>query len=290
MFEFLKKQKLKKILKTLCRNEIAVTVEKAKTNTSPIRSKFGGKPAVPVDFIWPRFESLDYDGEMANRPLSFLCQINLEEIEPYDHEHLFPEKGLLLFFYEMETMCWGYDPAENGCARVYYFEDLSKLSALELPEDIREDYRLPEYDIAFEAKKSYPSFEELDCHVETDVDFEIYDEILEKLGYDITEGLDSHKLLGYADPVQGEMLTECERVTRGLYCGNAESYQNTPEEENVAILEAAADWMLLFQMSSFEEDDYELMFGDMGNIYFYIRKQDLKERNFDKIWLSLQCG
>jgi len=47
---------------------------------------------------------------------------------------------------------------------------------------------------------------------------------------------------------------------------------------------------LLFQMASIQEDDYELMFGDLGNLYFYIRKQDLKERNFDKVWLVLQCG
>ena len=32
------------------------------------------------------------------------------------------------------------------------------------------------------------------------------------------------------------------------------------------------------------------MLGDVGNLYFYIRKQDLAERNFDKVWLVLQCG
>ncbi|MCI6583120.1 MAG: YwqG family protein [Oscillospiraceae bacterium] len=36
--------------------------------------------------------------------------------------------------------------------------------------------------------------------------------------------------------------------------------------------------------------DYELMFGDCGHIYFWIRKSDLKNRDFDNIWLVLQCG
>ncbi len=288
MLEFLKKITLKKILTTLRKNEIGVTICEAKTEESALKSKFGGKPAVPSDFIWPRFESADYNGEIANRPLSFLCQINLAEIQAYDREKLLPQKGMLLFFYEQETMCWGYDPTEKGCARVYYFEDVNELSALDFPEDLREDYRLKAYGLSFEAKDSYPSFEELDCHVETDCDFEVYDETLEKMGYDIE--FERHKLLGYADPVQSEMLTECERVTRGLYCGDAESYRNTPEDEEASIQKAAADWTLLFQMASIEEDGCELMFGDVGNLYFYIRKQDLKARNFDKIWLILQCG
>ena len=31
------------------------------------------------------------------------------------------------------------------------------------------------------------------------------------------------------------------------------------------------------------------MFGDCGRIYFYIRKKDLAERNFDNVQLILQC-
>ena len=72
--------------------------------------------------------------------------------------------------------------------------------------------------------------------------------------------------------------------------GDAKSYQNTSEDVKEDVNKAAADWVLLFQMASIQEDDYELMFGDLGNLYFYIRKQDLKERNFDKVWLVLQCG
>ena len=53
---------------------------------------------------------------------------------------------------------------------------------------------------------------------------------------------------------------------------------------------AVADWILLFQMASISEDDYELMYGDMGNLYFYIRKQDMQERKFDRVWFAVQCG
>ena len=47
--------------------------------------------------------------------------------------------------------------------------------------------------------------------------------------------------------------------------------------------------MLLFQLDIVENDNFELMFGDCGHIYFYITKEDLSERKFDNTWLILQC-
>ena len=294
MFGFKKKAKEKKkpdlaqILDILRKNEIAVTTRKAKNGGSVYRSKFGGNPATPAGFEWPRFDAENYDGETANRPLSFLCQMNLEEICAYDKDDMLPKKGLLLFFYEQESMRWGFDPEDAGCSRVYYFEDVSRLTAADFPDDLSEEYRVREFDLSFKSQASYPSFEELECHSDVDCDWDDYDEAVEDKGYELDS--ERHKLLGYADLVQGEMLTECERTTRGLYCGDAESYQNTSEDVKEDVRKTATGWVLLFQMASIQEDDYELMFGDLGNLYFYIRKQDLMERSFDKVWLVLQCG
>ena len=289
MFGF-KKKTLNQVLDGLRKNEIAVTPRQAKHGGAVYRSKFGGRPAVPAGFEWPRFEAENYDGETANRPLSFLCQMNLEEIRAYDKEGLLPQKGLLLFFYEQESMRWGFDPDDEGSSRVYYFEDVSLLTEVELPDDMKDEYKVKEYDLSFASKDSYPGFEELDCHSDVDCDWDDYDNAVEKKGYD--PECERSKLLGYANLIQGEMLTECERTTRGLYCGDAKSYRNTTEDVKEDIDKAAADWVLLFQMASIQEDDddYELMFGDVGNLYFYIRKQDLWAKNFDRGWLVLQCG
>ena len=43
-------------------------------------------------------------------------------------------------------------------------------------------------------------------------------------------------------------------------------------------------------MGTIETENSVIMFGDCEHIYFWIIKQDLKERNFDKVWLILQCG
>ncbi len=278
---------LTKIFDTLRKNEISITTRKSQGG-SPYRSKFGGSPAVPAGFEWPHFEGENYDGETENRPLSFFCQIDLEEIRNYDKENLLPESGLLLFFYEQNTMFWGFDPTDEGCARVYYFEDTSLLAPTDFPEDLDDEYKVKEFDLSFEANDSYPSFEELARHSVLYPDWDKYDEAVENLGYEINP--ERHKLLGYANLIQGEMLTQCERTSRGLYCGDSKSYQNTPEEVKADISKVANDWILLLQFASIFEDDYELMFGDVGNLYFYIRKQDLAERNFDNIWLVLQCG
>ena len=289
MFSFNKKtNELDKVLKNLVKNEIAVTHHATKIGGAIYRSKIGGKPAAPEGFEWPRFEAENFNEETANRPLSFLCQINLEEICGYDKEELLPKKGLLLFFYEMESMCWGFDPSDEGCSRVYYFEDVKGLVPTDLPSDIDSDYIIKEYDLKFKSKPSYPSFEELDLYSDIDCDWDDYDEAVEKKGYELDS--ERHKLLGYADLIQGEMLTECERTTRGFYCGNNESYRNTPDSVKLDIKRCATDWTLLFQMASIEDDDFELMFGDVGNLYFYIRKEDLKTKSFEKAWLVLQCG
>ena len=47
------------------------------------------------------------------------------------------------------------------------------------------------------------------------------------------------------------------------------------------------DWQLLLQIDS--DDSLGTMWGDAGRIYFWIREQDLKNRDFAKVLLVLQC-
>ena len=115
----------------------------------------------------------------------------------------------------------------------------------------------------------------------------IYGEAREKL---IGGGNENYitKLLGYADIIQSDMLCECELVGgRGLNIGRG--FPEMTEEEKAQLVRDAQEWILLFQMDTVEKDGFELMFGDCGRIYFYIRKEDLRNRNFENVWLSLQC-
>ena len=80
---------------------------------------------------------------VKDRPLTFLAQFNCEELAQFDKEHLLPDHGLLSFFYETDTQCWGYDPKDKGSARVYWFEDISALFRCELSGGYEEDFKFP---------------------------------------------------------------------------------------------------------------------------------------------------
>lgn len=276
---------MESLVLSLEKNEIVMEVDEVAENIPADTSKIGGKPWLPVDFVWPVFTNKD---EEKTRPLSFLCQINLSDVKKYDREGRLPDRGMLYFFYECEAFRWGFDPEDKGCARVFYFENTADFLPMELPEGISEEYTVPEMAVRFMARKSYPRYEELEIHSNIDYEWEAYDELLEKLGVD-TES-ECHKLLGYADIIQNEMLTECECVSRGLYCGDGESYRGAAEDEKASIRNSAKDWILLLQLSTLTKGDWELMWGDCGMLYFYIKKQDLDEKGFENAWFSLQCG
>lgn len=273
------------VARKLAKNEILIKVTDGVPSAE--QSKLGGLPYLPADFEWPTYTSRD-DGE--TRPLSFFCQINLTQVRDYDRDDVLPHSGMLYFFYECESSLWGFDPEDKGAARVFYYDSIEGFAPIELPEAIAEEHRIPNLAIEFSARSSYPKFEELGLHSSVSCSWENYDKALERLGVEIDCDPEDHKLLGYADIIQDEMLTECERVSRGLSCGGPESYEATPTEIKEIINQRASDWTLLIQIGTVETTDFEWMFGDCGMLYFYIRKDDLAAKNFENTEFSVQCG
>lgn len=247
-------------------------------------SKFGGKPDLPKGFDWYYYTGENYEGITEERPLSFLAQINCEEVKKYDKDNLLPEKGIIYFFYELSTMTWGFDPKDKGSARVYYFNrNLSELSRTDFPVDMEAEFRLPEIKLNFSEKYDLPDYEEF-SELYNYSNWDVYDEERVLSGYEPEETIS--KLLGYADIIQNSMLLECEKVTNGIYCGSSTDVESQKLKE---MHENSEQWQLLFQLDTVTKGSFELMFGDCGRIYFYIKKDDLKNCNFDNCWLILQC-
>lgn len=282
---------IKKELEKSARNSIRLNIRGAAEKRVGA-TKFGGRPDVPADFKWAYYEGRDYlDETPKNRPLSFIAQFDLSEIAGYDTDNLLPKTGLLSFFYDCDTMPWGFDPKDKGGARVYYFEDISALSPAEFPDDLEEDFRFPEIGITARSEKSYQDFEDFVVQREKmAMEWDRFDEVLESMGIEDPDDLDdSSKLLGWADVIQGNMTRECELVARrGYYLGSGWD-EVTPRDRQETEQWANRDWLLLFQLDTVENGDFELMFGDCGRIYFYIHRDDLAARNFDNVWLILQC-
>ena len=93
-----------------------------------------------------------------------------------------------------------------------------------------------------------------------------------------------HRLLGYPEPIQGDMQAECQSVANGVFVGDGTDVSNARGE---ALEKRIMAWQLLLQLDS--DESMGTMWGDAGRIYFWIREQDLKNRDFAKVLLVLQC-
>ena len=75
-------------------------------------SKWWGDPDMPENMQYPTIEVTE-DGETFDYPLTFICQINCEDIAPFDPEGRLPHEGMLYFFAAMDKWL-GYDsPTQN---------------------------------------------------------------------------------------------------------------------------------------------------------------------------------
>ena len=247
------KKEMTDLLKKNVRNEIRVEIAKPNDPLPVCACRVGGKPAVPADFVWPLF--LDVDN--ARTPLSFMAQFNLKDVAPLDKENLLPKTGVLSFFLALESM---FDGSADDDFRVFYFPDETALKVAEFPDDLEDENRIPEFAVNFKTAESIPYWEEAwrDAK-EAFPDYDLYNECRTELGFESENYIGevtTTKLLGYPDIIQNPMMD--------------------------------AEWRLLFQMAPIDEEDYDLMIGDGGVFYFWIRKEDLKNGVFNKTQLWYQ--
>jgi uncharacterized protein YwqG len=247
--------------------------------TASGKSRLGGMPRLPRSFAWPTSKE---------RPLDFLLQIDLAEIAGIGLPSALPPVGHLTFFYDLVNQPWGYDPARQDGFSVGYFPD-ADLAPAE-PSDSAS--LLPEFNLSFGAARTLPqigsrAYERLEREAGLDEhQWARYFELLEAFENQFYPHAGSrHRLLGHSSNVQGDMQLEAALVTAGLYCGDATGYED-PRAQGIAA--SADEWQLLLQLDS--DDRADLMWGDGGMLYFWIRAEDLAERRFEKVWMTLQCG
>ena len=76
-------------------------------------SKWWGDPDMPENMQYPTIEVTE-EGETYEYPLTFVCQINCEDLIPFDPEGHLPHEGMLYFFAAIDEWI-GYDsPTHNG--------------------------------------------------------------------------------------------------------------------------------------------------------------------------------
>jgi uncharacterized protein YwqG len=254
-------------------------------------SKIGGWPDLPSGFSWP---------SANDEPLAFVAQINLSELPL---PSLLPRDGLLSFFYDREQTVWGFDPKESAHWRVSYIPSSAQLVRTPEPRPVQSGGLMNKIK-SWTAKKSSVTTTNDSCAVsilpclsipdgsvsvvQAMLVTEDEDEKDESLYYDFRNSYPAegprHQLLGWPTPIQNEMELECQLASNGIYVGGPEGYKD-PRAEGLRA--GAADWLLLFQIDT--DDNARMMWGDGGMIYYWIRRQDLERRAFERTWFILQC-
>lgn len=293
--ELLGKYRLTALAPTLGRY-VSPAIAFALTDLPNTRSVFGGTPLVPNDFEWPTYTppQLEYPPALLNglgiaqppdpvpRALDFLLQLDLAALPSLGATNPLPTQGLLTFFYDCVNQPWGYDPAHQDGFQVVLLDgdDLSPRLPPAPPLEPR--------GVVLSRGETLPhigshAYDELAAEIDLpDNYFEFVSEL--ERGVSRREG-GNHRLFGHSANVQGDMQLEAQLVSHGLYCGDSSGYL----DPQATLLEAGApDWILLLQLDS--DDAAQLMWGDMGMLYFWIRRQDLAARRFDRVWCTLQCG
>jgi uncharacterized protein YwqG len=225
----------------------------------------GGSPNLGEDFVWPT---------KNNRPLEFIGQLDLVSIAELLPDSPLPRTGTLSFFYEhSEDGPWGIYPEDAGSWKVVYSE-IRPETASPIPPFSR-------INLAPEKVITYPGYENpAAAHIDN------LDSLLSHWEDHIPNYEDAAALaLGFAQAIQADLMDhECAMIAAGVFDDDPDVYTSP---KTAAARANASDWVFLAQFSSRESQ--EICFGDHGFIYFWIRKQDLDNLDFDQAWMILQC-
>ena len=250
----------------------SIRLTSAPASSAGGKLQFGGDFALLPTARWP---------ESNGCALPLLAQIDLTALSPITYG--LPASGILSFFYDFEEMPHGGGHDRAGY-EVIYTPDPS--SAYALPSDtstisIKPLLAVPDITV--------PPFRsiEMDALDFSQADRDRYWDFRHAvLGLVSSEG-PVNRILGHPDGIQGCMQRTLQFETRGLTLPKGVySWHEHPRAEE--LMPGAHDWRLLLQVDS-DADLFDTYWGDNGRLFFWIHRDDLEARRFDRSWLVLQC-
>jgi len=256
-------------------------------------TKFGGRPDLPPGVEWPVWQGYPESdrqryppGEFATEDgaQDFLLQLRLEDVAGYDLDGVLPKTGILYFLCATWKAALGHDDTDRDCWKVLYYDgDLSQLTRRLPP---------PEYP----AGTGYGNDPLPCCRVEFLPDFVLPDSndpvTFNPLGIAWDSGSDETEYMRYVkltelsdepDPREGLRYSE----PRNRLLGLPQIVQYDRNIRGDYDPGSGQEWCLLLQLDS--DESVGLSWQGAGRGYFYIPVQALAERNFDAVWVDMQC-
>ena len=231
---------------------LAITSRKAK-------SFFGAKPQVFSNVEWPKNEGI---------PLAFIGQLDLSEINRDQVLSWLPNTGRLLFFYDIYDQPWGIESKDQQSSVVLYDEGIGDLKPLEYPVSLKNDAKIKKIKyLRADDLISYPSAQRASrLSLVPRSGLDIYYDFLQEYYKD-----PHHQAGGYPSTIQDDSMEyECKKI----------DFANTSRKSE------EGDWKLLLQFDS--DDSLDVMWGDVGKLYFWVRESDARKRVFSKTCVILQ--
>lgn len=235
-------------------------------------SKLGGVPDLPPEVNWP---------ERKDLPQSFIAQIHLNDVRPYDTNKLLPQDGMLWFFYDAQQQTFGEAPTDLGGWRVIFMNDnLTRLQRHSAPAKLpaSSQFRACSINFASEITLSQQPQLEIPNFDWTDAEQKKYEELLSTFPTAADHAAMHHRLLGYPDTIQDDMRLQCQLASHGITDAN--------DPRMAEVSKGAMDWQLLLQVDS--DENASMRWGNAGMLYYWIKSADLQARSFDTTWLVLQ--
>ncbi len=262
-------------IRSLARPCIRIHAERTpQEQLSAWESRFGGIPYVPKGTVWPTWETQSFWPFGRTKKLLHLATINCAEAAACDVEGSLPREGLLQFWYA-ENQPAGYDPKDRGGFRVDY---IGSRTELELAQPPRKTTIFECCSAEFMEGVSLPNWEWIEEHAAEHKELPKLDGY-EEIENEIQVG-GRHQMLGHANLFQGPMELQCQLVSNGMNCGDGSGYKDPRRKE---LESGALDWRVLLELDT-DFNGPGWMWGDLGTLYYWIKKDALAARQFEKSW------
>ena len=235
----------------------------------PGASKLGGLPDLAPDAKWPEWQGV---------PQSFVGQIRLADVQPYDAEKVLPASGLLSFFYNAKQDTYGDAAGDAGSWHVFFIEDTAGLKRTPAPNNLPAESQFKASSLAFSSQLTLSPQPQLEVPglPWTDAEQQRYDPIYAQFTNDPSDTSPRDQLLGHPLTLQDDMRVQCETASQGIT-----DTTNSPD-----LPQKALRWQLLFQIDS--DQRIGMQWASAGLLYYWITREDLQARKFDRTWLVLQ--
>lgn len=235
-----------------------------KEPTSVLTSKLFGVPAFA--------ENSDYPTCKNGNNMALLVQINFAELPKSDID--LPDEGTLQIFLPTDDDLYGadFEPPEISEAdfAVRFLPAIPHVEHAASADILPEDALFPvygEHTLTFSVDKGYAGLTSIECQLAANKHpFELLEDI----------SLDEHEENQFYDNIEVDAKSQGHKLLGYPYFTQTDPRDNT-------------DYRLLLQIDTDMIDDNDIMWGDNGVAQFFIRDEDLKKRDFSKLWFNWDC-